>query len=132
MTPRERSRPRSIRAFSPLPTDCGHAPPFPRTVRRQANAGRLDRHLHFFPKDLGHRLLVEQVADVPAIYTVLGNRKTSLSGAYHAFDFAKLAAFAHRFNRRFHLETFPGRLLVAALAIGARSERCLRRAEGVC
>lgn len=41
--------------------------------------------------------------------TILGNLKTSFSGTYHAFDFAKygsryLAAFAYRFNRRFHLD----------------------------
>ena len=46
------------------------------------------------------------------INTILGNLKTSLGGAYHAFDFAKygtryLAAFAYRFNRRFHLKTLP-------------------------
>jgi len=61
-------------------------------------------------------------------YIVLGNRKTSLSGAYHALDFAKygsryLAAFAHRFNRRFHLETFPGWLLVATLGTLPPSRR---------
>jgi len=50
------------------------------------------------------------------INTILGNLKTSLGAAYHAFDFAKyasryLAAFAYRFNRRFHLDTLPMRLL---------------------
>jgi hypothetical protein len=57
------------------------------------------------------------------INTVLGNLKTSLGGAYHAFDFAKygtryLDAFVYRFNRRFHLETLPLRLLVATATIG--------------
>lgn len=71
------------------------------------------------------------------VNTVLGNLKTSFGGAYHALNFAKygaryLAAFAYRFNRRFHLETLPSQLLVAVLAIGPRSERCLRRAEGAC
>ena len=42
------------------------------------------------------------------INTVLANLKTSLGGAYHAFDFAKyetryLGVFVYRFNRRFHL-----------------------------
>ncbi len=42
------------------------------------------------------------------INTVMGNLKTSLSGAYHAFNFRKhaaryLAAFSYRFNRRFDL-----------------------------
>ena len=68
------------------------------------------------------------------INTILGNLKTSLGGACHAFDFAKyasryLAAFAYRFNRRFHLDTLPMRLLVAAITIGPRSEAWLRSAE---
>ena len=42
------------------------------------------------------------------INTVFGNLKTSLGGAYHAFDFAKygthyLGAFVCRFNWRFRL-----------------------------
>lgn len=78
--------------------------------------------------------------DLPEFHwvnTVLGNLKTSLGGAYHAFDFAKygsryLAAFAYRFNRRFHLETITQRLLVAAATTGPRSERWLREAEASC
>lgn len=71
------------------------------------------------------------------INTILGNLKTSLGGAYHAFDFAKygtryLAAFAYRFNRRFHLDTLHNRLLVAAATIGPRPERWLRAAEASC
>jgi hypothetical protein len=71
------------------------------------------------------------------VNTVLGNVKTSLSGAYHAFDFGKyagryLAAIAYRFNRRFQLKTLPERLLVAALATGPRSEAWLRMAELSC
>jgi len=62
---------------------------------------------------------------------VLGNVKTSLSGAYHAFDFGKyagryLAAIAYRFNRRFQLKTLPERLLVAAVGTGPRPEAWLR------
>ena len=34
-----------------------------------------------------------------------------------------LSAFAYRFNRRFHLDTLPSRLLVAAIAVGPRPER---------
>ena len=69
--------------------------------------------------------------------TILGNLKTRFSGTYHAFDFAKygsryLAAFAYRFNRRFHLDTLPTRLLVAATTIGPRPARWLRRAEESC
>ena len=68
---------------------------------------------------------------------VLGNVKTSLSGAYHAFDFSKyayryLAAIAYRFNRRFQLSTLPQRLLVAAVSTGPRPEAWLRLAEDHC
>ncbi|RQW82215.1 MAG: IS1595 family transposase [Methylococcus sp.] len=71
------------------------------------------------------------------VNTILGNLKTSFGGAYHAFDFAKygtryLAAFVYRFNRRFHLETLPHRLLAAAVAIGPRPEIWLRAAEASC
>lgn len=71
------------------------------------------------------------------INTLLGNLKTSFGGAYHAFDFAKygeryLGAFAYRFNRRFHLDTLPNRLLVAAIAVGPRPARWIRLAEESC
>ena len=78
-----------------------------------------------------------QVPEFSWVNTLLGNLKTGFSGAYHAFDFAKygtryLAAFAYRFNRRFHLDTLPNRLLVAAAAIGPRPARWLRQAEESC
>lgn len=65
---------------------------------------------------------------------MLGNLKTSLSGAYHAFAFSKyafryLAAFAHRFNRRFDLAKLPQRLLIAVIHCRPRPERQLRLAE---
>jgi transposase-like protein len=68
------------------------------------------------------------------INTVLGNLKTSLSGAYHAFAFSKyafryLAAFAYRFNRRFDLATLPQRLLIAVIHCRPRPERQLQLAE---
>ena len=71
------------------------------------------------------------------INTLLGNLKTSLSGAYHAFDFAKygtryLAAFAYRFNRRFNLETLPARLLIAAATTRPRPDRWIRAAVASC
>jgi hypothetical protein len=71
------------------------------------------------------------------INTVLGNLKTSLGGAYHAFDFAKygtryLGAFAYHFNRGFHLETLPLHLVVAAVTIGPRPACWLRQAEESC
>ncbi|MGZ8191596.1 MAG: IS1595 family transposase, partial [Methylococcaceae bacterium] len=40
-----------------------------------------------------------------------------------------LGAFVYRFNRRFHLETLPLRLLVAAANCGPRSASWLRQAE---
>ena len=51
------------------------------------------------------------------VNTVLGNLKTSCSGAHHAFKFAKyapayLAGFAYRFNRRFDLRGLVARLIV--------------------
>ena len=78
-----------------------------------------------------------QVPEFGWLNTILGNLKTSFSGTYPAFDFAKygsryLAAFADRFNRRFHLDTLPTRLLVAATTIGPRPARWLRRAEESC
>jgi len=87
-----------------------------------------------------HRAIVangRKPKDLPEfswINTILGNLKTSLGGAYHAFDFAKygtryLSAFVYRFNRRFHLEVLPLRLFVAAATIGPRPARWLRQAE---
>jgi hypothetical protein len=71
------------------------------------------------------------------VNTVLGNVKTSLSGAYHAFGFSKyatryLGAITYRFNRRFDLHTLPHRLLVAAVACGPRPEQAVRMAEAHC
>ena len=69
--------------------------------------------------------------------TVLGNLKTSLGGAYHAFGFAKyasryLGAFAYCFNRRFKLDQLPTRLLAASIAAGPRPADWLRSAEASC
>lgn len=79
----------------------------------------------------------KDVPDFLWINTILGNLKTSLGGAYHAFDFAKyasryLAAFAYRFNRRFQLNELPARLLSAAITSKPRSEAWLRSADGSC
>jgi transposase-like protein len=68
------------------------------------------------------------------VNTVLGNVKSGLSGAYHAFDFEKyaeryLGAIAYRFNRRFDLHALPARLLAAAVATGPHTERSIRLAE---
>jgi hypothetical protein len=66
---------------------------------------------------------------------ILGNLKTSLSGTYHALDFAKyglryLATFAYRFNRRFHLDMLPMQLINAAATSIPHPER-LTRTVGV-
>ena len=60
------------------------------------------------PRDLPQLLLVN---------TLLGNRKTTLAGAYHSLKYRKyaahyLAAFAYRFNRRFDLRGLVSRLIV--------------------
>jgi len=71
------------------------------------------------------------------VNTVLGNLKTSLSGAYHGFGFSKyaeryLGAIAYRFNRRFDLHALPDRLLVAAARCGPRPAQRIRLAETHC
>jgi hypothetical protein len=71
------------------------------------------------------------------VNTVLGNLKTSLSGAYHGFGFSKyaeryLGAIAYRFNRRFDLHALPDRLLVAAVRCGPRPAQRIRLAETHC
>jgi hypothetical protein len=68
------------------------------------------------------------------VNTILSNLKTSLNGAYHAFDFGKyaeryLGAFTYRFNLRFNLYTLPQRLLVAAIASGPLPAKVLRLAD---
>lgn len=78
-----------------------------------------------------------QVPEFAWLNTILGNLKTSFICTYHAFHFAQygsryLAAFAYRFNRRFHFDTLPARLLAAAATIGPRPARWLRRAEVSC
>jgi len=78
--------------------------------------------------------------DLPMFHwvnTVLGNLKTSLSGAYHGFGFSKsteryLGAIAYRFNRRFDLHALPNRLLVAAVACGPCPGHRIRLAETHC
>jgi hypothetical protein len=71
------------------------------------------------------------------VNTVLGNVKTGLSGAYHAFGFSEyaehyLAAITYRFNRRFDLQALPNLLLVAAATCDPRPERWMRMAETHC
>ena len=68
------------------------------------------------------------------VNTVLGNLKTTLAGAHHAFNYPKyaghyLAAFAYRFNRRFDLHTLVVHLIVAVARCKPRSEQVIRQAE---
>ena len=68
------------------------------------------------------------------INTILGNVKTSLSGAYHSFKFIKyakryLGTIAYRFNRRFNLDLLPQRLLFSAISCKPHSESWLRVAS---
>jgi hypothetical protein len=92
--------------------------------------------------DIGcrHETLVEggrkpkEMPEFNWINTIIGNLKTSFSGAYHAFKFAKygsryLAAFVYRFNQRFNLAALPTQLLTAAIACKPHSARWLRLAE---
>ena len=69
-----------------------------------------------------------------AINTYLGNLKRSLSGTYHAFDFAKyahryLAEAQYRFNRRFNLRSILPRLLRAACLSSPAPAHFIRAAE---
>jgi hypothetical protein len=78
-----------------------------------------------------------ELPDFLWVNTVLGNVKTGLAGAYHAFAFGKyaeryLGAIAYCFNRRFKLNTITQRLPVAAAATGPRPEDWLRQAATPC
>ena len=72
------------------------------------------------------------------VNTVLGNLKTTLSGAFHAFKYPKyagsyLAAFAYRFNRRFDLRRLMARLIIDVSRCKPRSQRVVRgNAEDRC
>lgn len=68
------------------------------------------------------------------VNTILGNLKTSLSGACKAFKYGKyaapyLSAFAYRFNRRFNLRDLVVRLIVDTVRCQPRSQRAIRKAE---
>jgi transposase-like protein len=71
------------------------------------------------------------------VNTVLGNLKTSLSGAHHSFKFPKyaefyLAAFAYRFNRRFDLRGLVARLIVDVANTHPNPRHVIRAAETRC
>jgi hypothetical protein len=86
-----------------------------------------------FPTVVGER----KPRDLPEfawVNTVLGNLKTTLAGAHHAFNYGKyaahyLAGFAYRFNRRFDLHTLVVRLIVAVARCKPRCEQVIRQAE---
>ena len=68
------------------------------------------------------------------VNTVLGNLKTSISGTYHAFKFAKyadryLGEAQYRFNRRFDLSTILTRLTRAAVLTFPHPMAKIRLAE---
>ena len=68
------------------------------------------------------------------VNTILGNLKTSLSGAHHAFNFRKyadryLGAFAYRFNHRFDLADLVLRLLVETARAPAAPRQVISKAE---
>jgi transposase-like protein len=78
-----------------------------------------------------------EIPELKWVNTVLGNLKTSLSGAYHGFAFRKyaaryLGAFAYRFNRRFDLSTLHERLVIAAVHCAPQPQRRIRVAEVHC
>jgi len=67
-----------------------------------------------------------------AVNTMLGNLKTSFTGTFHAFDFAKyahryLGDFQFRFNRRFDLRRILPQLLAAAVITPPKPRRVLVR-----
>ena len=82
----------------------------------------------------GTRREAAQHSAFRAVNIVLGNLKTAISGAYHAFDFRKyadryLAEVQYRFNRRFDLGTILKRLVRAAAITTPCPEAAIRAAE---
>jgi ribosomal protein L37AE/L43A len=68
------------------------------------------------------------------VNTLLGNLKTSLSGTFHAFKFAKyarhyLAEFQYRFNRRLNLAAMLPQLLAAIVLTKPQKLSILRSSE---
>ena len=65
------------------------------------------------------------------VNTVLGNLKTTLTGAFHSWKYSKyashyLTAFAYRFNHRFDLRTLVARLIVDVSRCGPITEKLVR------
>lgn len=68
------------------------------------------------------------------VNTLIANLKTSITGTYHHFKFAKyadryLAEVQYRFNRRFDLSSILARLVRAAVTTRPRPEPVIRLAE---
>ena len=72
------------------------------------------------------------------VNTVLGNLRTTLTGAYHSLKYRKyaaddLAAFAYRFDRRFNLRDLVAGLIVDVARTAPVKERIVRaHAEAGC
>ena len=95
--------------------------------------GVIEAHCHHQVQVVAGRK-PHDLPDFKWVNTLIGNVKTSLSGAYHSFRFNKyaeryLGAIMYRFNRRFDLHALPERLLMAALLMSPCPERKLRLAE---
>ena len=78
-----------------------------------------------------------ELPDFLWVNTILGNLKTTLGGAHHAFNFSKyasryLSAFAYRFNRRFRLDMLPITLITDSAGSSPHPAKLLRSAELSC
>jgi transposase-like protein len=99
-------------------------------------AGVVDAGCDHLPVVVGGRK-PRELPEFAWINTVLGNLKTTLAGAHHAFKYRKyaehyLCAFAYRFNRRFDLQGIVTRLVVAATHCQPFPARVIRQAEAHC
>jgi transposase-like protein len=99
-------------------------------------AGVVDAGCRHLPIVVGGRK-PRELPEFAWVNTVLGNLKTTLAGAHHAFKYRKyaahyLCAFAYRFNRRFDLKGIVTRLVVAATHCQPSPARVIRQAEAHC
>jgi hypothetical protein len=81
---------------------------------------------------VGGTLKPKDLPEFKWIKTVLGNLKTTLSGAFHALKYRAygetyLAAFAHRFNRRFDMRALVATLIVEVARCKQVPEKVVRR-----
>jgi transposase-like protein len=99
-------------------------------------AGVVDAGCDHLPIVVGDRK-PRELPEFAWVNTVLGNLKTTLAGAHHAFKYRKyaahyLGAFAYRFNRRFDLKGLVTRLVVAVTHCLPFPTRVIRQAEAHC